>query len=61
MEDAAGSGWCCPAIAGALLAQPGAFQTLVVVPVPEGKLFHAPNCGLATWVTGTRHHVVFQP
>lgn len=66
MEDAVwldpgGSGCWCLAFAVALPAQPGAFQTLAVVPVPEGKLFHVPNCGLATWVTGTRHHFAFQP
>lgn len=55
--DAGGSGcWCL-----ALTAEPGAFQTLVVVPVLEGRLFHVPNCRLATWVMGTRHHFVFQP
>lgn len=65
MEDAVWPGACragcwCLVLAGALPAQPGAAQTLVV-PVPEGKLFHVPNCGLAALVTGTRHHLVSQP
>lgn len=58
--DAGGSGCWCPVFTGDLPAQPGAFQTLIVAPVLEGRLFRVPNCGLATWVTGTRHHFVFQ-
>lgn len=57
--DAGRFGCRCLPLTGALSPQLGASLTLAVVSIPEGKLFHVPNCGLATLVTGMKHHYVF--